>query len=310
MMIEQKVTTKLMGSVFELIVTADTKTAAQGFIEEGIQEIKRIESLLTEFAATSITALINQNAGISPVEVPEEVYQLLKRIQHLSKITQGSFDITVGPLKKLYNFKQQDFTFPDKKKIRDTLKKVGYEFLQLLENNKVYLSQKGMQISFAAIGKGYAADCVRKLWKEKNAEGGVINASGDLTVFGKRANGDLWKIGISHPDDRNQMVFSIPMQHGATATSGDYEQYFTKNDIRYSHTIHPKTGLPLTGIKSVSIIHSSAELCDALATAVYVMGADAGIHFINQLPDTHAIVINSENCVFLSKHINIEHGTL
>lgn len=309
-MIEQKISTKLMGSLFELIITAKDKHAAEALLQEGLQEIKRIESLLTEFSTTSVTAQLNQHAGITPVEVPEEVYQLLKRTQHLSQLTQGSFDITVGPLKKLYNFKQQDFSFPGKKKIRDALQTVGYEYLQLLDNNRVYLSRTGMHISFAAIGKGYAADCVRKLWKEKNAEGGVINASGDLTVFGNRANGELWKIGISHPDNRNQIIFSIPMQHGATATSGDYEQFFMKNGIRYSHTIHPKTGLPLTGIKSVSIIHSSAELCDALATAVYVMGADAGIYFINQLPDTHAIVINSENSVFLSRHINIEDGAL
>jgi len=309
-MIEQKISTKLMGSLFELIITAEDRPAAMTLLNEGLQEIKRIESLLTEFSTTSVTAKINEYAGIAPVEVPEEVYQLIKRAQQISHLTQGAFDMTVGPLKKLYNFKQQDFSFPAKKKIKDTLHVVGYEYLKLQDNRHVYLSKKGMHISFAAIGKGYAADCVRRLWIEKQAEGGVINASGDLTVFGNRANGALWKIGISHPDDRNQLVFSIPMQHGATATSGDYEQYFMKNGIRYSHTIHPKTGLPLTGIKSVSIIHSSSELCDALATAVYVMGADAGIHFINQLPDTHAIIINSENSVFLSKHINVEHGTL
>ncbi|MDB5228097.1 MAG: FAD:protein transferase [Bacteroidota bacterium] len=308
-MTEHKISLKLMGSLFELIVVHKDPSQAENLLNEGVLEIKRIETLLTEFSNTSITSLINANAGIQPVEVPDEVFQLIKRAQHISKITQGSFDITVSPLKKLYNFKNNNFNFPDHKKIRDTLKIIGFNELELLNGNKVFLKKKGMRISFAAIGKGYAADRVRKLWQEKNVYGGAVNASGDLAVFGKHADGSQWKIGIANPDNKEELLFSIPILNGAVATSGDYVQYFMKGGIRYSHTIHPKTGLPLTGIKSVSIIHPSAELCDALATAVYVMGIEVGLHFINQLPETHAIIINAENKVFLSDHINLENAT-
>ena len=307
-MTEYKVSLKLMGSAFELIVNETEEKKAEGLLNEGISEIKRIESILTEFSENSVTSTINSNAGIQQTEVPEEVYQLLKRVQHLSEITQGSFDITVSPLKKLYNFKNEVFKFPSKKEIRETLQIVGFRNLQLLPGNKVFLTRKGMRISFAAIGKGYAADCVRKIWQKEKVAGGAINASGDLSVFGNRSGKDPWKIGIPNPDNKKELLFSIPISDGAVATSGDYEQFFIREGIRYSHTIHPKTGLPLKGIKSVSIIHKSAELCDALATAVYVMGIDVGLYFINQLPDTHAILINTENKVFLSDNINIENA--
>ena len=305
---EHKIRLKLMGSAFEIIVVEDDKEMADELLKEAVEEIKRIEFLLTEFSETSVTNLINRNAGIQPVEVPEEVYQLLKRVQNISQITQGAFDITVSPLKRLYNFKNNDFIFPDKNKINDTLKIIGYHHLKLLPDNTVYLIKKGMRISFAAIGKGYAADCVRNIWKQQSVKGGAINASGDLSVFGNRADGNPWNIGISNPDNKDELLLSIPIMNGAVATSGDYEQFFIKNGIRYSHTIHPKTGLPLKGIKSVSIVHSSAELCDALATAVYVMGIEVGLHFINQLPNTYAIIINSENKVFLSDNINLKNA--
>jgi len=304
---QHKIRLKLMGSAFEIIVIEDNQILAEKLLKEAVEEIKRIENELTEFDENSFTSLININAGIQPVKVTEEVYQLLKRCQNISHITQGAFDITVSPLKKLYNFKNGDFTFPEKNKIQDVLKLTGFEHLKLLPDNTVYLTKKGMRISFAAIGKGYAADCVKKKWKQQLIKGGAVNASGDLCVFGNQEDGNPWKIGIQHPDNKNKMLFSIPLREGAIATSGDYEQYFIKDGIRFSHTIHPKTGLPIKGIKSVSILHSSAELCDALATAVYVMGAEVGLHFINQLPNTHAVIINSENKVFLSDNIEVEN---
>lgn len=305
---EHKINLKLMGSAFEIIVVDEDKTFATRNITLAIEEIKRIEYLLTEFSETSITALLNKNAGIMPIQVPKEFFQLVQRAQQISELTQGAFDLTVAPLKKLYNFKQQDFEFPSSKIIKNTLQKVGFKHIQLLPNNNIYLTKKGMRISFAAIGKGYAADCVRKLWQTNKVKSAAINASGDLAVFGTHAKGNSWKIGIPNPENKNEIILSIPLHEGAVATSGDYEQYFMKNDIRYAHTIHPKTGMPVKDIKSVSIFHQSAELCDALATAVFVMGTEIGLHFIEQLPNTHAIIIDAKNNVILSNRIQLQNA--
>lgn len=296
-----------MGSKFELCIVHHDARQADILLDEGIEEIKRIEALLTEFSASSLTSQLNQNSGIAAIEVPSEVFQLIERSHQISKMTDGYFDISVGPLKNLYRFKNTDFKFPEKKDIRTALSKIGYRQIEMNKAEQtVYLNKPGMHISFAAIGKGYAADAVNKLWRSKGIENAYINASGDLTAFGFNEKNEPWKIGIANPDNIEEILFYVPLNKASVATSGDYEQHFIYKSKRYSHNINPKTGMPLSGIKSVSIFSPSAELSDALATAVYAMGRHKGLTFVDQLPSTHAIIIDDNNDVFFSKNLNYE----
>lgn len=304
---EHKIVRKLMGSVFELIIIDNDKERAERFLEEGVNEIKRLENLLTEYQNSSFTSLLNKSAGVNPVPADKETYELILRCLQLSQLTQGSFDITVGPLKRLYNFRNEGFSLPEKSQIKKALSVIGYQHISLMEDWNVYLKKKGMHISFNAIGKGYAADCVKKMWQQTGVEKGVVNASGDLTVIGKKSDGQLWKIGIADPDNPDNILCYIPIDDASVATSGDYEQYFMKNGIRYAHTLDPKTGKPVTGIKSVTIISPKAELSDALATAVFVMGVKPGLHFINQLPQTHCLIIDDRNQISYSSNLVFEY---
>ncbi len=302
-----KQSAKLMGSAFELCIVSKDEQFAYEQIKLGLDEIKRIEILLTEFSEDSLTAQLNNNSGKQSVRVSQEFFELIERCQQLSKLSQGFFDITVGPLKKLYQFKRENFEFPSQKIIRKTLQNVGYQ--QIVLNQKqhcIKLIKPNMHLSFAAIGKGYAADKVKQLWLNNNVQGGYINASGDLTAFGSNENQEPWKIGIANPDRQNEILFYVPLNRVSVATSGDYEQHFVYQGQRYSHNINPKTGLPLKGIKSVSVFSPSAELSDALATAVYAMGKEKGISFVNQLPETHAIIIDDNNTVVFSNDLNYE----
>ncbi len=163
--------------------------------------------------------------------------------------------------------------------------------------------QSEMRISFAAIGKGYAADSVKQKWLNLGVRSGYVNASGDLAAFGHTAQHTPWRIGIAHPDQPDKVLLFIPIENAAIATSGDYEQHFFYHGKRYSHNLNPKTGLPLTGLKSVSIISPSAELSDALATATYVKGLQDGLTFVNQLPQTHCVIIDENNHVHISKNL-------
>jgi FAD:protein FMN transferase len=293
---------RLMGSDFEFIVVADEENE---LINDCINEVKRIENLLTEFSETSQTALINKSAGLHAVGVDREVYNIIERCIRLSELTQGSFDITAGALKKLYNFKGKQFDWPTADRIQEKLKTTGYTKIRLLRNNQVLLEKKQMHIAFGAIGKGYAADRVKNLLLQKGIANGVVNASGDLTAWGKRADGSDWKVGIANPDHPSQVLAWLPVSNSSVATSGDYEQFALRNNIRYSHNIDPKTGYPVKGIKSVTIISSSAELSDALATAVHVMGADVGLHLIKQIPDVHGLVVDESNTIFTTPHLKI-----
>ena len=303
---EYRVATKLMGCAFELIVASTNSTEADHLLQVGIQEIKRIEEILSEFKENSIVSQINRNAGIKPIKVGDEVFSLLLRCQKIAALTQGAFDISVGPLKKKYNFKNQQFTLPPQNEITDALKLVGFTKIILdAKTKEVFLPRYGMYISFAAIGKGYAADCVKKIWIGLGVASGVISASGDLTTIGTRPNGLPWDVGIANPDQKGDVAFHIPVIDSSVATSGDYEQFFMHEGVRYSHNINPITGFPVKGIKSVSVISQSAELSDALATAVYVMGIDVGLHLVNQLPHVHSIIIDDKNRSFYSGKINL-----
>jgi FAD:protein FMN transferase len=305
---EFRIQRKLMGSAFELVVVAENETQAAAWLDLGLNEIQRLETLLTEFRPDSITNAINHQAGIQPVSVPEEVFALVERCLRLSSLTQGAFDITMAPLKKLYDFKNVHFQPPDQKAIAECLECLGHQYVELDgERKTVFLRRKGMRVSFAAVGKGYAADRVKQIWRTAGVPAGVVNASGDLNTMGQRADGNPWKVGIVNPARKEEVLYYVPLMEGAVATSGDYEKFFLWDGKRYSHNIDPKTGIPLRGIQSVTVFAPSAELADALATATYVMGVKAGIHFINQLPRTYCIIIDEHGETFFSKKLHLEY---
>lgn len=298
-----KLQARLMGSDFELIITGGSEKLMQDLLRAGVDEIKRLEGLLTEFNDASDTGRINSHAGISPVPVDPEVYALIGRCLQLSALTQGAFDISSGALKRLYDFKGAVPVLPSPAQLEETLHSTGYKHIDMTKTNEVFLRRKGMRIGFGAVGKGYAADCVRKLWQSEGVLSGVVNASGDLSAWGLRPDGQPWKIGIADPERPEQILLWLPVDQASVATSGNYEQYFELNGIRHSHNIDPRTGRPAQWIKSVTVVSPSAELSDALATAVTIMGIEVGLDLIDQLPGVHALIIDQDNRVHTSQQI-------
>jgi FAD:protein FMN transferase len=299
---------KLMGSAFEFLVTAETESGGTELLDECVAEVKNLEASLTEFNENSETSLINRNAGIAAVQVSDNTYGLIERSMRISSMTDGAFDITAVVLRKLYNFRGENFKLPDSRQISEALSITGYRNIQLTPPNRVFLTKRKMHIAFGAIGKGYAADKVKSLMISRGVDCGFINASGDLTAWGIRPNGESWKTGIAHPDDHTKILLWMPMNGLSIATSGNYIQYFDHLGRRYSHNIDPRSGYPVSGIKSVSVISPGAELSDALATAVTVMGTKSGLYLINQLPQTHCVIVDENNRVHVSKKITIEHA--
>lgn len=298
---------RLMGSDFQFVLVDNDQASAQHFFQLAVDEVKRIENLLTEFSPGSQTSLINDYAGIRPVSVDEEVYQLIQRALQLSKLTQGAFDITIKPFKSIYKFDNDNFSMPSDESIASVKSLIGYEKIRLLENNSVFLPLKGMAISFAGIGKGYAADKVRDLWKNHGLKHAVVSASGDLCAMGLNDEGKPWRIGVAHPDNTSTNIAQVNISDAAVASSGNYEQFFIFNNKKYGHTINPITGKPCLSLKSVTVVSPSAELSDALATAVYVMGAEKGCFLINQLPATHTLIVDDFNTVHLSENSIFEY---
>lgn len=297
---------KLMGNQFEICVIAENQQMADDQIEVAIKEIQRIEKLLTTFSEESQTNEINRNAGITPVVVDLEVFQLIQRANRISKITQGAFDLSYGSIdKSLWNFDITMKTLPSVEIAKKSVRLINYNNIILDEKNTtVLLKEKGMRIGFGGIGKGYAAEMAKRKLQELGVQNGIVNASGDLCTWGTQTNGKQWTVGIADPNEKIKSFAQMNISNKAIATSGNYEKFITINDKKYSHTINPKTGLPITGISSVTIICNNAEIADAMATPVMVMGIEAGLFMVNQIKDLACIIIDDLGEIYTSKNIN------
>lgn len=294
-----------MGNRFEISAVSDDETWAMERINAGVREIQRIEKLLTTFNEESETSLINRYAGMAPVQVSRETFDIIERSLRISRLTQGSFDISYGSIdKRLWNFDTNMKELPDKATAKKMVRLINYRNIILDDENcTVFLKEKGMRIGFGGIGKGYAAERARYIMKSMSVESGIVNASGDLTTWGLQPNGKPWTIGIVNPNSSHELFSYLDVTDMAVATSGNYEKYAIINGKKYSHTIDPRTGLPVSGIKSVTIITLNAEIADAMATPVMIMGIKTGLDLINQMKDIEAIVIDDNNKVYASNNI-------
>jgi len=297
-----------MGNNFTITVVTENEKTGNENINLAIEEIKRIEKLLTTYKDDSQTNLINDNAGIKPVKVDPEVFNLIERCIGISGITQGAFDISYGSIdKSLWNFDKSMTRLPDAETALKMVHLIDYRNIILdKEKTSVFLKEKGMRIGFGGIGKGYAAEMAKQILIKNNIQSGIINASGDLSAWGLQPDGKKWTIGVADPDAPNAAFSYMEISNKAVATSGNYEKFVTINGKKYSHTIDPKTGLPITGIKSVTIIASNAEFADAMATPIAVMGIKAGLFLIDQIPDLYCIIIDDNNKIYTSKNIRLK----
>lgn len=294
-----------MGTRFEITATALTAHAAEKAVQLSIIEIQRIESLISSWDPASQTSEINNMAGISPVIVDEELYELINRSLKISKLTQGAFDISFAAIDRLYTFDKSEQYLPPNTKLTESVNKIDWTKIVLDEaNHSVFLKEKGMKLGFGGIGKGYAANKAATLMKAlPGLVGGVINAAGDLMIWGENGNEAGWPIQISDPKDISKTLGWLHVKNKSVVTSGDYEKYFTHNGIRYAHIVDPKTGLPTTGIKSATIICPDAEVGDALATAIFILGKDEGLALINKLKDIEALIITDDDQLLCSKNL-------
>lgn len=300
---------KLMGCRFELTATATDKIIAEQAVEVGIEEISRIEQLISEWKDSTQTSLINRNAGVKPVKVDKELYDLIFRSLKISTLTGGAFDISFASMDKIWNFDRLEHSLPDTAIVKLAKSKINYKNIILnSEQETVFLKEKGMKIGFGGIGKGYAANKAKQLMEKiAGVRGGVVNASGDLMAWGESTHPDGWTVQISNPKDKSKSLGWIKLNNMSIVTSGDYENYFTSKGVQYAHIINPQTGYPITEIKSVTIISPDAEFSDALATSVCVLGVDKGLHLVNQLNAVECLIVDKENNIFTSTHLQLNY---
>lgn len=299
----RKRTTMLMGGRFDISIVAKDSLSAEHTIDEIIAEISRIEYLISDWKATSQVSEVNQNAGIRAVKVDREVFELTQRAINLSKITNGAFDISFAAMEKVWKFDGSMTQIPSVEAIKKSVEKVGYKNIILDSvNSTVFLKLKGMKIGFGALGEGYATDKCRAMMRSKGIEAGIINASGDMSTWGKQPNGKPWSIGITNPFTTDKIIAVIPINNGAITTSGNYQKFVVLDGKRYSHIINPATGMPSTGLCSVTVLGPNAEMANGFSTSLMVLGKKAGLDLINQYPDYSCIMITDAGRIVKSKN--------
>jgi thiamine biosynthesis lipoprotein len=296
----------LMGSRFDItIVAKDTATAA-AHIDTAIAEITRIENLISDWRPYTQISQVNQNAGIKPIKVDKEVFDLTVRAIGLSVLTDGAFDISFAAMERIWKFDGSMTAVPTPMAIKQAVAKVGYKNIELdRANSTIFLKLKGMKIGFGALGEGYAADRCKAIMLAKGIQAGIVNGSGDMNTWGAQPNGSPWNIGITDPKKTGDLLAVVPLQHGAVVTSGSYEKFVTFNGKRYAHIINPKTGYPASGLTSVTVFGPSAEMANGLSTSIMVMGRKAGLRLLKRFPEMSCILIADNGRLYASPNLNL-----
>ena len=297
----------LLGSPFEITVVAKDSIQGNLFSDLAITEVRRIENLISDWIPTSQISKVNHNAGISPIKVDKEVYDLVDRATKISKLTSGAFDISYASMDRIWKFDGSMKEMPTPEEIRKSVEKVGYQNIILnSKDTTIFLKNKGMKLGLGGIGQGYIADKIKVLLQEKGCKSGLVNVSGDINTWGKQPDGQSWTVGIVNPMNKNKVFATFPLDDSAVETSGSYEKYVTFNGKRYSHIIDPRTGYPATGIVSVSVFAKQTEIADALATGIFVMGVEVGLDLVNQLKGIGCIIVDDKGVIHTSINIDIK----
>lgn len=295
--------TVLMGSKFDITISAVDSLQAERYIDEVITEITRIENLISDWKFDSQVSEINRMAGKQAVKVDQELFDLTQRALFFSQITDGAFDISSAAMDKIWKFDGSMKQLPSKEELTKAIEKVGYQNIILNPaDTTVFLKKEGMKIGFGATGKGYAADKGRNLMQQKGVKAGIVNASGDMAVWSDDIPQKKWRIGINNPFKNNDITEVVTLCNGAITTSGDYEKFAEIASVRYSHIMNPKTGMPATGLTSVTVIGPSAETANGFSTSLMVLGRKEGLRLLKKHPEYACLMITDNGRVYRSKN--------
>jgi len=303
----RKRTTLLMGGRFDISIVAKDSLTAEQNIDVVIAEITRIENLISDWKSDSQVSEINQNAGIRPVKVDREVFELTQRALQFSEATKGGFDISFAAMDRIWKFDGSMTEMPSAEAIKKSVEKVGYKNIILDSvQSTVFLKLKGMKIGFGALGEGYATDKCRNIMLAKGIKAGIVNGSGDMTAWGRQPNGKDWNIGMTNPFHPDTLFAVVPLNNGAVTTSGSYEKFVVFNGKRYSHIINPATGYPATGLCSVSVFGPNAETANGLSTSLMVLGQKAGLLLLKKYPNYSCVMITDNGKLIKSANFKIK----
>ena len=292
-----------MGSFVQIVAAGPGAEAAA---DAALAEVQRLERLLDRFDPASPVAKVNAAAGRSTVAVPPEVAEAVELALFVARKTGGAFDPTVGPLVDVWGFgagfqAARPSRPPEPEAVEAARRLVGFANLQVKRQGataEVGLAREGMVLDLGGIAQGYAADRALRVLQERGIRQALVDVGGEVAALGSRPDagrgttGQGWRVGIQHPRDGRRLLTVLQLVDRAAATSGDYQRYFEYGGRRFSHLIDPRTGYPAHGLVAATVLHPSAAIADALATAVMVLGPRQGEALIRDWPGAEAILVD------------------
>ncbi len=282
-----------MGSPCELRFFGDDTGLLESVARKAIERIEGLEKKYSRYLQDSVITAINLSAGKNPVSIDEETYYLLQYAATCFNQSDGLFDVTSGVLRSLWRKDMQ--RLPSRTELESCLVKVGFNKIQLQEGS-VYLPLKGMEIDFGGVVKEYTSDVVAGLAQTLGVDAGVVNLGGDLNCFGRHPFETVWSIGIAHPQDPSSPIATINIDSGSVTTSGSYERFFEVGGERYSHLLDPRTGWPVKGMMSVSIVAEQAVVAGSLASIAMLKDKEDAISWLESLEVPFLAVDQDCNC--------------
>jgi thiamine biosynthesis lipoprotein len=277
---------------------------AEDCLDAVCREISQLEGLLSRFIPNSDVSQINQSAGRSCVVVDSKTFEVLTRSKELASLCSGYFNVTIAPLVALWNIGKDSFTHPSNDDIQQKLSLVNYRDLILDSDTQTAgLAKIGQSLDLGAIGKGFAADQIVKIINIFGITSAYSNLGGNVVTLGSKPDGSPWHIGIQHPRQEKTLLGSVAVTNQSVVTSGDYQRFSSDSSgTLFNHIIDPTTGYPVeSGLVSVTIISDNAMTADVLSTALFVMGINRGMELLMSFPKTEAILMDTEEKVFVSK---------
>lgn len=288
-----------MGTVIEITLISDHEDQANKAALQAFREVKRIEQLMSPKIESGDVSRINQSSGKEWVRVSDETLKVIKKAQEISKLSDGGFDITVGPLVELWRKAREKKISPSAEEVKEKLDLVNSKNIEWDQEGKVFLKKKGMAIDLGGIAKGYAVDRAFDVLRSLGYKNLIVNAGGDLRIGGTK-NNEPWSIGIQNPREPQKFLTKISVSDTAVATSGDYEKFFIYGGKRYHHILNPKNGFPSDGCQSVTIVTKDCITADGLATAVFILGPEKGYDLSQKLDGVQCLVVDKEGKMTIS----------
>ncbi|TAJ07545.1 MAG: FAD:protein FMN transferase [Nitrospirae bacterium] len=290
----------LMGTLVRISAVAPSEAQAQAAATAGFQEIRRLEELLSTWIPTSELSRVNAAAGREPVAVSPDTLLILQRSLEIAKLTDGGFNIVVGPAIQAWSVTERQ-RVPSDMELEALRPLLDLAQLRLdRKGSTAFLAKPGMRVDVGGIGKGFAADRAVMVMQRAGATAGVVALSGDIKTFGRLPDGRPFPFGIQHPRKEGALLARLDLQDEAISTAGDYERFFEREGIRYHHILDPKTLKQARGCQSVTIVATEGIMADGLDTGIFVMGPEAGMALIERLPGVEGVIVDREGRVLVS----------